>query len=82
MGNVTMNGHSAQCAQHVTYHIRQQHAMQAKGVSGTKDDLFGLEQDARKRTEEGYNIYSEQELQLNKTGGNTDLCPFDCDCCF
>ncbi|KAL7712785.1 DUF1764 domain-containing protein [Entamoeba marina] len=36
-----------------------------------------------KRTEEGYRIYSLEELGLdrNKYGGNTPLCPFDCDCC-
>ena len=26
-------------------------------------------------------IYTEEELNMNK-GGNTDLCPFDCECCF
>jgi hypothetical protein len=54
-----------------------------KGLSGSKDDLFGKEEDkGRKRTEEGYRIYTEEELGLNKKGGDTDLCPFDCDCCF
>ncbi len=41
---------------------------------------------ARKRTEEGYAIYTEEELGLGPgssgRGGDTDLCPFDCDCCF
>ena len=54
-----------------------------KAVSGSKDDLFGKEEDkSRKRTEEGYRIFTEEELGLNKKGGDTDLCPFDCDCCF
>ena len=35
-----------------------------------------------RRTEEGYAIYSETELGLGKAGGNTNKCPFDCDCCF
>lgn len=35
-----------------------------------------------RRTEEGYAIYNEEELGFNKKGGDTDLCPFDCDCCF
>lgn len=35
----------------------------------------------RKRTEEGYIVYKEEELNFGK-GGDTDLCPFDCDCCF
>ena len=56
------------------------HRSQVK--AGTKDDLFGLEGEARTKTEEGYNIYSERELQLNKSGGDTDLCPFDCECCY
>lgn len=32
------------------------------------------------RTEEGFAIYSENELKLDQ-GGDTPLCPFDCDCC-
>jgi Eukaryotic protein of unknown function (DUF1764) len=52
------------------------------GPKATKDDLFGLEGEAGNKTEEGFIIYSETELQLNKQGGDTDLCPFDCDCCF
>jgi hypothetical protein len=37
----------------------------------------------RKRTEEGYTIYREEELGLGSNkGGDTPLCPFDCDCCF
>lgn len=37
----------------------------------------------RKYTEEGYPIFTEEELKINLPGsGNTPLCPFDCDCCF
>lgn len=36
----------------------------------------------RKVTEDGFKIYTEEELKLNGKGGGTDLCPFDCDCCF
>jgi len=51
-------------------------------VEGNKDDIFGAgPSQARRRTKEGYAIYSEQELELNK-GGMTDLCPFDCKCCY
>ena len=57
-------------------------SVQKSKNTGTKDDLFGLEGEARRKTAEGWNIYSEQELKLNKAGGGTDLCPFDCDCCF
>ena len=34
-----------------------------------------------RRTKEGYRIFSEDELKINK-GGGTEQCPFDCDCCF
>lgn len=53
-----------------------------KGPAGAKDDLFGLQETERKKTEEGWNIYTEEELMMNNKGGNTDLCPFDCDCCY
>lgn len=31
--------------------------------------------------DDGLPIYTEEQLNINK-GGNTALCPFDCDCCF
>lgn len=31
--------------------------------------------------ESGMKVYREDQLNLGK-GGNTPLCPFDCDCCF
>ena len=37
---------------------------------------------SRRYTEEGWPIYNEGELKLGSTGGDTALCPFDCDCCF
>lgn len=52
-------------------------------VEGSKDDIFGESSaKARKKTEEGFVIYTEDELGLGKKGGDTDLCPFDCDCCY
>jgi hypothetical protein len=52
-------------------------------IEGSKNDIFGEEaQQARQQTAEGFRIFSEDELGLNKKGGLTDLCPFDCDCCF
>ncbi|KAF8642382.1 hypothetical protein AX16_009650 [Volvariella volvacea WC 439] len=36
----------------------------------------------RRKTEEGWNIYKEDELGISMQGGDTPLCPFDCDCCF
>jgi hypothetical protein len=52
-------------------------------VEGSKDDIFGQAAGkARKKTEEGFTIYTEDELGLGSKGGNTDKCPFDCECCF
>lgn len=57
--------------------------MKVTKVAGSKDDIFGeASQAGRKRTEEGFAIYSEAELGLSKHGGDTPDCPFDCDCCF
>ncbi|MBA0626344.1 hypothetical protein Godav_004025, partial [Gossypium davidsonii] len=37
----------------------------------------------RKRTADGFAIYTEEELGISKSdAGSTPLCPFDCDCCF
>ncbi|KAG6911851.1 hypothetical protein DXG01_000098 [Tephrocybe rancida] len=36
----------------------------------------------RKTTEEGWTIYKEDELGIRDEGGDTPLCPFDCECCF
>ncbi|KAG9042496.1 hypothetical protein FS837_010771 [Tulasnella sp. UAMH 9824] len=36
----------------------------------------------RRRTEEGFLIYKEDELGITGKGGDTPLCPFDCDCCY
>ena len=59
-------------------------AKKSKAVAGGVDDLFGeaAAGGKRKRTEEGYPIYSEEELGLARKGGDTPACPFDCDCCF
>ncbi|CCM00923.1 uncharacterized protein FIBRA_02969 [Fibroporia radiculosa] len=35
----------------------------------------------RRKTEEGFAIYKEDELGINDQGGDTPLCPFDCQCC-
>lgn len=34
-----------------------------------------------RKTEEGFLIYKEAELQIDPEAGGTPLCPFDCDCC-
>lgn len=37
----------------------------------------------RRKTNDGFTIYSAEELGFNKKeAGGTSLCPFDCDCCF
>ncbi|CDO72349.1 hypothetical protein BN946_scf184977.g46 [Trametes cinnabarina] len=36
----------------------------------------------RRTTEEGFAIYKEDELGITDQGGDTPLCPFDCQCCF
>jgi len=36
----------------------------------------------RRKTEDGFLIYKEDELGIGNEGGDTPLCPFDCDCCF
>ncbi|CAL1696054.1 unnamed protein product [Somion occarium] len=36
----------------------------------------------RRTTEEGFSIYKEDELGITDQGGDTPLCPFDCQCCF
>lgn len=45
-------------------------------------DSRGLRGGGRKTTTEGWSVYSEAELGMdNPYAGETDLCPFDCDCC-
>ncbi|THH02916.1 hypothetical protein EW026_g63 [Hermanssonia centrifuga] len=36
----------------------------------------------RRKTEEGFSIYKEDELGIRDHAGETPLCPFDCQCCF
>lgn len=48
------------------------------------DDFFdsrGLKRKARALTEDGLPIYTPAELRIGM-GGGTDLCPFECNCCF
>ena len=44
-------------------------------------DSRGLKRKTRALTEDGYPIYTPSELKIGM-GGGTDLCPFDCNCCF
>lgn len=49
-----------------------------------KEDVFSeSSHQPRKKTADGFTIYTEDELGINKSdAGNTPLCPFDCSCCF
>lgn len=42
-----------------------------------KDEI----KEKRRVTKDGYKIYSLEELNVGK-GGDTEDCPFDCQCCF
>ena len=44
-------------------------------------DSRGLKRKARPLTEDGLPIFSPNELKIG-LGGGTDLCPFDCNCCY
>ncbi len=54
-------------------------------LKGNVNDPFALSarstQEDVDRTGEGWRIYTPEELNIGK-GGDTDLCPFDCSCCF
>ncbi|KAG2373294.1 hypothetical protein C9374_012283 [Naegleria lovaniensis] len=63
-------------------------ASAASSSSSTSDDLFESNEEfanqkkrSGRKTIDGLAVYSTDELKIGK-GGNTDLCPFDCDCCF
>ena len=47
------------------------------GFFGTR----GSKTDERRYTEDGFPIYTDKELRVNE-GGDTEDCPFDCQCCF
>ena len=61
-------------------------------VFGVDDEEFfdvkGEKRNSARRFAEGYAIYTEDEIQNQvskkklRVSGTTDLCPFDCDCCF
>lgn len=36
----------------------------------------------RKKTEEGYKIFTMDELKIGQGSGETADCPFDCKCCY
>lgn len=44
-------------------------------------DSRGLKRKTRALTEDGFPIFTPNELKIGM-GGGTDLCPFDCNCCY
>ena len=53
-------------------------------ASISSDDFFdsrGIKRKTRALTEDGLPIFTPKELRIG-LGGGTDLCPFDCNCCF
>lgn len=53
-------------------------------ASISSDDFFdsrGINRKTRALTEDGLPIFTPKELKIG-LGGGTDLCPFDCNCCF
>ncbi|KAN0061721.1 hypothetical protein ACQY0O_005713 [Thecaphora frezii] len=64
-------------------HSRQAATLQGYDPEKQKEleEFMDSRGSSRKRTEDGLPIYSEAELRIGE-GGDTPLCPFDCDCCF
>ncbi|KAJ8597018.1 DUF1764-domain-containing protein [Rhizopogon salebrosus TDB-379] len=59
-------------------HVKAPHEKRKEDVDRFKDSRGS---GSRQKTDDGYNIYKEDELGISNTGGDTPLCPFDCDCC-
>jgi len=53
-----------------------------KNPKRSEQDRDSREMFPRRRTKEGWLIYKEDELGIRDGGGDTPLCPFDCECCF
>ena len=55
----------------------------AKPAVSAKSTPAAAGSTSRKKTEDGFTIYTAEELGFNKkNAGGSKLCPFDCDCCF
>ncbi|KAM0688584.1 hypothetical protein COBT_000155 [Conglomerata obtusa] len=52
-----------------------------KELSKDDFDIRGMKDASRKYTEDGFPIYTLEELNIGTTNGNTEDCPLDCDCC-
>lgn len=65
----------------------QERTKRVKGEGGKSSSIDNPFSDSmsksRKKTGDGFTIYSEEELGIGKAdAGGTSLCPFDCNCCF
>ncbi|GAA5870771.1 hypothetical protein JCM8547_001704 [Rhodosporidiobolus lusitaniae] len=52
-----------------------------KKAAAEEEERFMDSRGTRRKTEDGLPIYDTTELKIG-LGGDTELCPFDCDCCF
>lgn len=55
-----------------------------RGTAVLDDDAFADSRGEKRKRKvvDGLKVYTEEELGLNNGGGDTELCPFDCNCCF
>ncbi|BGP00961.1 DUF1764 family protein [Rhodotorula toruloides] len=58
-----------------------ENATEEEKRAAEEEERFMDSRGNRKRTEDGLPIYSEAELKIG-FGGDTPLCPFDCECCY
>jgi hypothetical protein len=61
-------------------------ALKKKKKVAASDD-FGFTRDAnkgkgRKTTDDGFAVYDNVELRIGEGRGETENCPFDCECCY
>ncbi|GAA6028584.1 hypothetical protein JCM8097_007294 [Rhodosporidiobolus ruineniae] len=56
-------------------------ATEAEKKAFEEEERFMDSRGTRRKTDDGLPIFSESELKIG-LGGDTELCPFDCQCCF
>ncbi|KAJ8515269.1 hypothetical protein ONZ45_g7290 [Pleurotus djamor] len=64
--------------------VKRIKTQKAKSQPDSTNDSFADSRGrgSRKKTEEGWAVYKEDELGISNEGGDTPECPFDCTCCF
>lgn len=45
-------------------------------------EIRGTNAKTRRYTDDGFAIYDISEIKFGKNAGDTEDCPFDCDCCY